>query len=285
VWLGAHIGTSEGLAEAVRTGRSIGSDAIQIFSKSPQSWRGPPIRPENAAAFRAAVRAERIRRTAIHHCYLTNLGSPKAAILRASRAAFLDEIDRADLLGVDQLIFHPGAHTGTGPDAALRQIAEALDWALGERPNSPVRILLENAAGQGTTVGRTFEELAQVIDRVGGRDRLGVAIDTCHLFAAGVDFRTPESYGAMKDHLRATLGLRRVQAFHLNDSRAELGAHIDRHANIGEGAIGAAGFAPWLNDPTWSRTPGYLETPLTEDDYAAYAEDLRRLRALQVDRR
>jgi deoxyribonuclease-4 len=280
LWIGAHIGTSEGLAEAVRTARGIGCDAIQIFSKSPQSWKGPPIRPESAEEFRVAVKAERIRGTAIHHCYLTNLASSKPATLKASRAAFLDEIDRAELLGASQLIFHPGAHVGEGVDSGIARITEALNWALGERPEAKVRILLENAAGQGTTVGSTFEELARVLHGLELPARVGVTIDTCHLFASGVDFRTPEGYGSVKDRIRSTLGLRTVQAFHLNDCKAGLGSHLDRHENIGRGELGVAGFVPWLNDPTWAKTPGYLETPLGEDDYEAYVTDLKTLRGL-----
>lgn len=280
MWLGAHIGTSDGLAEAARTGRSIGCDAIQIFSKSPQSWKGPPIRPELAEAFQGAVRAEKLRYTAVHHGYLTNLASPKPAMRRASRAAFLDDIDRCTLLGVDQMIFHPGAHVGSGVEAGVRQIAESLAWALAERPDSKVTILLENAAGQGTTIGSRFEELRDILDAVGARERVAVALDTCHLFAAGFDFRTPETYGEVKDRLKSTLGWKRVQAFHLNDCKAGLGSHLDRHENIGRGELGTAGFVPWLNDPTWAKTPGYLETPLTDEEYAAYATDLATLRGL-----
>jgi deoxyribonuclease IV len=285
VWLGAHIGTSDGLAEAVETGRSIGCECIQIFSKSPQSWKGPPILPENAARFQSTVKRERLRATAIHHCYLTNLASPKPAIHRASKAAFLDELERAEMLGVDAIIFHPGAHTGAGVDSGIRQIVESLDWALAQRPGSPVKVLLENAAGQGTTIGSKFEELAEVLERVSERDRVAAAIDTCHLFASGLDFRSPEAYGAVKDRIRDTIGLRKVRAFHLNDSKAECGARLDRHENIGRGMIGAAGFASWLNDPSWAHVPGYLETPISDEGYATYAEDLKTLRAVIGEKR
>ena len=285
MYLGAHLRTSDGLGEAVRSGRAIGCEALQIFTKSPQSWAGPPIAEENARLFRAAVRSERMRRTAVHHGYLANLGSPQPPIARSSRTAFLDEIDRAELLGVDQLILHPGAHVGSGVDGALRRISEALNWAFAERPAAKVRVLLENSAGQGTTVGRSFEELRQILEGVEARGRVGVALDTCHLFAAGYDFRSAESYGETKDRLRSTLGLTTVQAFHLNDSVAPLGGHRDRHANIGRGEIGTEGFAQWLNDRSWARCPGYLETPLTADDYVAYAEDLRTLRGLLLRRR
>lgn len=280
MWLGAHIRTSDGLPEAAAKGREIGCEAIQIFSKSPQTWKGPPIAEENARNFRAAVEREGLKATSIHHAYLTNLASPKPALQKSSRTAFLDELHRADLLGADHVIFHPGAHMGTSTEAGIARIVAALDWATEHAPDGRATILLENAAGQGTTIGSTFEELAAVLGAVREKHRVAVAVDTCHLFASGVDFRTPEGYGAIKDRIAATVGLGKVRAFHLNDSKAECGSHLDRHENIGKGAIGTAGFVPLLNDPTWAKVPGYLETPLTEQDYAAYIADLAVLRGL-----
>lgn len=279
--LGAHIGTSDGLASAARTAREIGADAMQIFSKSPHSWKGAPIPPENAAAYREERARRSIRASAVHHCYLTNLASPKPTVQAQSRAAFLDDLGRADLLGADHLIFHPGAHLGTGPAAGIGRIAEALNWALAEAPDAAPKVLLENAAGQGTTIGGTFEELALLLDRIGEKARVGVAIDTCHLFASGVDFRSTEGYGRARDALRATVGARTVRAFHLNDSKADCGAHLDRHENIGRGRIGLEGFRHLVNDPLWAKVPGYLETPLAASgDYSAYVADLGTLRGL-----
>jgi deoxyribonuclease IV len=280
MWLGAHLGIAGGLATAVREGRKIGCDSLQIFSKSPQMWSGPPIAPAAAEEFRAAVGAEGIRATAVHHGYLANLGSPKAFMLKRSRTAFLDEVRRADLLGVDALIFHPGAHLGSGVEAGLRTIAESLRFALEEVPESRVRLLLENAAGQGTTLCSRFEELASVLGQVDRPDRLGVALDTCHLFAAGFDFRDEPRYGELMDQVERVLGRGTVRAFHLNDAKADLGSHLDRHENIGKGEIGTEGFRHFVNDPRWEETPGYLETPLDERGYSRYAADLRMLRSL-----
>jgi len=280
MWLGAHLGIAGGLAEAVHEGRKIGCDSLQIFSKSPQMWSGPAIAPVAAEAFRAAVVADGLHATAVHHGYLANLASPKAFVLRRSRAAFLDELGRADLLGVDGLIFHPGAHLKTGVEAGLKTLAESLKLALEQRPESRVRILLENAAGQGTTLGSRFEELASVLAQVNRPDRLGVTLDTCHLFAAGFDFRDDASYGALMDQVEGTLGRGTVRAFHLNDAKAPLGSHLDRHENIGKGEIGLEGFRRIVADPRWAETPGYLETPLDEHEYARYAADLRTLRSL-----
>ncbi len=279
--LGAHLGIAKGLTQAVDDLRSIGGEALQIFSKSPQMWAGPPIAAAAAEAFRSAVRDRGVRATAVHHGYLANLGSPKPDMLRRSRTAFLDEMRRAELLKVDGLIFHPGAHLGSGVDAGLHTIAVSLTEALDAVPEGSVRLLLENAAGQGTTLGSTLEELATVLAAVDRPDRLGVTLDTCHLFAAGIDFRTDDAYGALCDRIDRVLGRAAVRAFHLNDAKAELGSHLDRHENIGRGQIGSAGFAHLVRDPRWQTVPGYLETPLSGDGYAAYAADLATLRGLE----
>lgn len=278
--LGAHLGIANGLPEAVRDLRAIDGEALQIFSKSPQMWGGPPIAPPAAAAFRDAVRSEGVRATAVHHGYLANLGSPKPATLSRSREAFRDEIARAELLGVDGLIFHPGAHLSSGVDAGLKTIADSLQGALDATPDGTVRLLLENAAGQGTTLGSTFEELATVLATVNAPGRLGVTLDTCHLFASGWDFRTEEEYGRLVDRISGTIGTATVRAFHLNDAKAELGSHLDRHENIGNGEIGLDGFRWFLTDPRWATVPGYLETPLDDTGYGRYAEDLSTLRSL-----
>jgi len=280
VWLGAHIGIADGLPGAPATGRRIGCEAIQIFSKSPQMWAGPPIAPDAAEGFRAAVRSEGLKATAVHHGYLVNLASPKKAMLARSRKTFVDEIRRAEMLGVDALIFHPGAHLDSGREEGIRVLAESLNTTFAETAGGTVRVLLENSAGQGTSIGSSFVDLAEVLGQLDDPSRAGVTIDTCHLFASGVDIRTPELYGATMDRLDRELGCDNVRAFHLNDAKADLGSHLDRHENIGKGLIGAEGFRPLLNDPRWSSTPGYLETPLTDDDYAAYAADLATLRSL-----
>ncbi len=279
--LGAHLGIAGGLAEASHAARRIGCDSLQIFSKSPQMWAGPAIPTAAAEEFRSAVRADGLRATAVHHGYLANLAGPKPEVLARSRGAFVDELTRAELLGVDGLIFHPGAHLGSGTATGVATLAESLKEAFAAVPRGSVRVLLENAAGQGTTLGSSFGELATAIDAVGAPDRLGVALDTCHLFAAGFDFRSPEGYGTLLDRLESELGIRRVRAFHLNDAKAPVGSHLDRHENIGKGEIGLSGFHHFVNDRRWAEVPGFLETPLDDREYARYAEDLRALRALE----
>ncbi len=280
MWLGAHIGIADGIALAPATGRSIGCDAIQIFSKSPQMWAGPPLSDEAADAFRAAVKREGLRATAVHHGYLINLASPKPPMLRKSRTTFRDEIERAEKLGADALIFHCGAHLGSGSGAGLTALTDSLNEAIAATAGYRVRLLLENSAGQGTTLCASLEELAQVLGAVTDRERVGVTLDTCHLFAAGIDFRTEATYGSLIDAIGATIGISSVRAFHLNDAKADLGSHLDRHANIGAGQIGAEGFRSFVRDPRWAAVPGYLETPLDDRGYAGYAEDLARLNAL-----
>ncbi len=279
--LGAHVGIAGGLAEAVADAERFGAECIQLFSKSPQMWSGPPVSPDAAARFRAAVRAGPIRSTAVHHGYLLNLASPKPEMLARSRTAFLDEIARADLLGVDGLIFHPGAHLGTGTTAGISALVENLTAALAATPTSPTRLLLENAAGQGTTLCSTMEELGEVLARVPEARRLGVTLDTCHLFAAGFDLRTEDGYGRLVDRIHATFGEPNVRAFHLNDAKGEFASHLDRHENIGKGSIGPEGFGRFVRDPKWAEVPGFLETPLDDNGYARYADDLRTLKALR----
>jgi deoxyribonuclease IV len=280
VILGAHIGIAGGLAEAPSLGRKIGCEAIQIFSKSPQMWAGPPLAEAAAKAFAAAVRNEGLRSTAVHHGYLANLASPKPPQLQQSRKAFLDELQRAELLEVDHLILHPGAHMGSGAPTGVTTIAESLNAAFDATPGFKVRVLLENAAGQGTAMGTHFEDLAEILRRVVDRQRVGIALDTCHLFAAGFDFRSDVGYGELIDRIEATFGVDQVRAFHLNDAKADLGSHLDRHENIDKGMIGANGFRPWLTDARWADRAGYLETPLGDDGYGAYEQDLTTLRGL-----
>ncbi|MFZ0891677.1 MAG: deoxyribonuclease IV [Thermoplasmata archaeon] len=279
--LGAHIGIAEGLAAAPVTAREIGCGTLQIFSKSPQMWKGPPITPEAATAFRDAVITAGLRWPAVHHSYLPNLASPKPPTLTLSRTAFLDELGRAESVGAAFLIIHPGAHLGSGVEAGIRTLAESLNDSVDHTRGYHVRTLVECMAGQGTTLASSFEEIAQILAQVDVRDRIGVALDTCHLFAAGYDFRTPVGYRTMMESLEATVGSKNVFAFHLNDAKGELASHLDRHENIGAGSIGREGFRSFLIDPTWKEIPGYLETPLGEDGYGQYARDLATLRSIE----
>ncbi|MDE1820467.1 MAG: deoxyribonuclease IV [Euryarchaeota archaeon] len=281
--LGAHISISGGIDQAPVEARKLGCDVMQVFSKNQQQWTANPLRPEVVERFRVNVKEQRIQSVGIHTSYLINLGSPQPSLQERSRAAFKEEIERAEALGATHLIFHPGAHTGSGEAAGLASIASGVRWALEATGGCKVRVLLEIAAGQGTTLGCSFEQLAHLLTSIDAPQRTGVCIDTCHLFACGYDFRSEKDYRATLEKLEDTVGVKNVFAFHLNDALNELGSRVDRHANIGEGNIGLSGFRPFLNDKRFASTPGYLETPLKGDKarpYASYETDLKTLRSL-----
>ncbi len=281
--LGSHIGVAGGLDKAPQTALQIGCEVLQIFSKSPQMWKGSPITDAVADGFKANLKSTGLTDPAVHHGYLLNLATPKPEARAISRTAFVDELNRAEKIGAEYLIFHPGAHLGSGVEAGLAELVQCLDDAFEATDGFHVRALLENSAGQGSTLCSTFEELNEVLRRVKSPKRAGVALDTCHLFAKGFDFRTDEGYSALRSSIDATFGADAVRAFHLNVAKAALGSHLDRHENIGKGELGVEGFRRLLNDPTWSDRPGYLETPLGEDEYGAYVRDLATLRGLVAD--
>ena len=220
---------------------------------------------------------------AIHCSYLINLGSSEEGLKRSSREALVEELIRSERLGVPFVILHPGSHKGAGKDVGLSMVTEGARWALEKTEGMKVRLLMETAAGAGNTIGRSFEELKEIDDGVGMRDRIGFCLDTCHMFVSGMDFRTEQGYGAMMDHLGDTVGLSRVFFFHLNDAMFGPDSHRDRHANIGKGLIGEEGFRWLMRDKRLNKMPGVLETPLVEDKdhpYLAYELDLAKLRSL-----
>jgi len=276
--LGAHVSIAGGLEQAPLRGRQIGCDTIQIFTKSNRQWRARPLGEPEVLEFRRNLRATGIRPVVAHDCYLVNLAAPALAMWRRSLAAFEDELVRAEQLGIPYLVTHPGSHAGAGEAAGIARVAEALNrvGAGGRR----VRVLLEVTAGQGTSLGYRFEHLAAILARVERGEHLGVCLDTCHLLAAGYDIRTPEGYRDTLRALQACLGLRRVQAIHLNDSQAGLGSRVDRHAHIGEGALGLRAFGFFLRDPRLRRVPMILETPKDGDAVRADRRNLARLRRL-----
>ena len=276
--LGAHVSIAESIALAPGRGAAVGADSIQIFSRSPRMLRKvKPLAREEVEAFGANLAKHGIRKAVIHGNYLINLASPKRNLLRVSREAFGDELERAEVLGIGEVIFHPGAHMGKGEGSALKAIARSLD-ACFERADAPhVVACLENTAGQGSTVGHTFEQLAGIIALSRHPERLGICIDTCHTFAAGYELRTREAYDAFMALVDRTVGLDRVRAFHLNDSKTGLGSRRDRHENIGKGALGLEPFRFLVNDPRFAEIPGCLEYP---GDEGGYRRNLRVLRSL-----
>ena len=274
---GAHMSISGGLHTACERGRRAGCDVAQIFSKNQQQWRARPLTDEEIARFKEAQVTEGVPVVMVHDSYLINLAAPGDELWHKSIAAFREELERCALLGIPCLVTHPGAHVGSGEDAGLRRVAAALDLVFETGVGRDVIVLLETTAGQGSSLGRRFEELARIIEYSRHPERLGVCVDTCHIFAAGYDIRTPEAYAATIEELDRVIGIARVKAFHLNDSQKELGSRVDRHTHIGEGCIGLEGFRALVNDERFAGLPMVLETPKGDD----LADDVRNLATLR----
>jgi len=278
------VSAAGGVAKAFERGGAIGCDALQVFVKNANAWRAKALEPRAIAAFHAA-RAETAGpgRAAplpvvAHASYLINLASPVAETAAKSRDALVDELQRCDALGVDGLVLHPGAHVGAGVDAGLDAIARALDEVFA-RHEGRCLLLLENTAGQGTVLGADLDHHRRIVASVASPARLGVCLDTCHAFAAGYDVRDAAGYERLLEGADAAVGLARVAAWHLNDSKHDLGSGKDRHASIGAGAIGAEPFARLIHDARFTDVPMLLETPLGDDEQG-HARDLVTLRGL-----
>ena len=263
--LGAHMSTAGGHHNAITDGAAIGCHAVQIFTASPRQWRAPSIKPDLAEKFKEVVAESGLTKTVAHDSYLINLAAePGSEVLEKSRIAFKAEIERADALGVNFLVSHPGAHGGAGEDVGIARLIESLDVIHAQTPDAKVRTALETTAGQGTYLGGKFEHLARVIQGVQNPERLAVCLDTCHIFAAGYDIRTPETYAETMRLFDEVIGLKWLQVIHANDSQKAFGSHADRHAHIGEGEIGLEAFRLLVNDPRMAGLPVIVETPESE---------------------
>lgn len=272
--LGAHMSIAGGVSMALDRASSIGSNAVQVFTKNNRQWKGPPVDNEDVARWRAEMEKQGILYAVSHASYLINLASPKDDLWERSLNAHKDELERAHAYGIPHVVLHPGAHTGSGEEAGIERIAAALNRIHAETPAcGDTMTLLEIMAGQGTTLGRNLGQLRAVIDLVQESARVGVCLDTCHAFAAGYDIQSAEGYAAFMDELDREIGPARVGCWHFNDSKGALGSHVDRHVHIGEGEIGDAGFRHILNDPRWDGIAMLLETP-KEDDLV---DDVRNL--------
>jgi deoxyribonuclease-4 len=263
--LGAHMSIAGGLPRAVDRAVAHGCEALQIFTKNASQWRARPLPPDEIVQFRRAVAASGIRSVVAHNSYLINVATTAPALRAQSIAALTEEIDRAEALGLMGLVMHPGSYTTTDESTGLRMIADALRTLLAERSRGRTMILLEHTAGQGTALGHRFEHLATIIDLLDGSSRVGVCLDTCHLVAAGYDIVTPEGYLETFKQFNRIVGLRRLKAFHLNDSKKPCGSRVDRHEHIGKGCLGLETFRRLLNDRRFEKLPMLLETPKVED--------------------
>jgi len=266
-----------GLHRAVERAESVGCESLQVFLKNSNQWRARALTEEEVARFREAWRASGVRRVIAHNAYLINLCSPDAATAHQSFDAMLDELSRATALGIEGVVMHPGAHKGAGEAHGMACIAEAVNELIARTPASKVRLLFECTAGQGSSIGCRFEHLRELIRRTRRKSRVGLCLDTCHLFAAGYNIGSASAVEQTLEELERVVGLRWVRALHLNDSRKPLGSHVDRHAHIGHGHIGLSGFAALVNDPRLADLPGIIETPKGID----LAEDRENLRVLR----
>src|SRR6266536_1120642 len=224
--LGAHMSIAGGVYRALERGLEVGCSVVQIFLKNQLQWAAAPYSEEDIRRFRDAWKATRMRAVFAHSSYLINLAAPAEAEWKRAVAAFQDELERAEALGLPFVIIHPGSHKGAGLEAGIRRIAKALDELMTRTRGYRVMVLLENTAGGGATIGRSFEELAAILAAVRDPDRIGVCLDTCHLFAAGYDIRTRAGYAATMAECRRLVGLDRVRAFHLNDAKQPLGSGL-----------------------------------------------------------
>lgn len=258
---GAHMSIAGGMHNAFAEGEAVGCEAMQVFTKSSNQWKAKELTAEDVASWREAWARNPAWPVLAHDSYLINLASPDEALWRKSVDAFHHEVERCDALGIPFLIMHPGAHMGTGEEMGLDRIARAFDEVWRRSPRSLTRVLLETTAGQGTSLGWRFEHLRGILDRVKAPDRLGVCLDTCHVFAAGYDFRTKAGYDAMMREFDRVVGIERLRCFHLNDSKGALGSRVDRHEHIGRGHIGREGFRHLVTDRRFRGIPMILETP------------------------
>lgn len=285
--LGANISVAGGLHLAIERGEALGCRAIQIFVKNPNQWRQKRLTDDRVEAFRAARECSRIEAVVAHASYLINLAAKDRSTLERSRRALVDELIRCNRLGVDSLIFHPGAHMGRGERAGLERIGDSMNRVLAdfvareERRGcrAETRLLLENTAGQGTVLGYRFHQLAEIRGRLEQCRRVGLCLDTCHAFAAGYPIDRPRGLGTVLTRIESALGAAEPSCIHLNDSQKPFASRRDRHANIGRGEIGEPLFRRLLRHRRLRHIPMVLETPLGPDGQG-HQRDLDLLRRL-----
>ncbi len=267
--LGAHISSAGGVYKAFARADEVGCDTMLVFTKSNRRWHAKPLTEKDISAYQTAQdEYENIFPVTVHASYLINIASPDSEIWEKSYKALKVEVERAGALGIPLITFHPGSYVSSDEQAGLAAIAGGVQRLLEETTDSApeTTICLETMAGQGTNLGNRFEHLAQVLEACGDSSRLGVCFDTCHVFAAGYDIRTPETYEATLDEFDRVVGLSQIKVFHFNDSKYDLGEGKDRHEHIGEGYIGLQGFANFINDPRWKDHAAHIETPKKEKD-------------------
>ncbi len=269
--LGAQMSIGGGVAKALLRGRDLGCETIQIFTRNSSRWQAKPLTDSQLAEFSKNRLLTGIRPVVAHDIYLINLASPDDKLYQRSIAAFWEELTRAEQLGLPYVVTHPGSHVGSGEEEGLQRIAQAISHLHRQGPDLKVQVALETTAGQGTNLGYRFEQLARLLELIEGAERVKVCLDTCHIFAAGYDIRTPEGYADVMAEFDRIIGYERLAVVHLNDAKRELGSRIDRHHHIGQGHLGIAPFECLLHDPRLLQVPMILETP---KETSASGEDM-----------
>lgn len=278
---GAHMSIAGGYYKAVEEARRCGCDVVQVFTKNNNQWRAKPISEQEAEQFAAALAELKIERPLSHSSYLINLASPDPLLWQKSVEGMTVELQRAGQLGIPYVVMHPGSHTTATEEEGLANVARGLDAIHAALPQAKAEVLLEITAGQGTNLGWKFEHLAAILGQTQSPQRVGICFDSCHAFASGYDLRDAAAAQAMWRKFDDLLGLDRLKAIHLNDSKRELGSRVDRHEHIGRGHIGLAGFRHLLNDPRFRDVPMYLETPKEDPEEEPWdVVNLRTLRSL-----
>ncbi|MFB6181100.1 MAG: deoxyribonuclease IV [Candidatus Nanohalobium sp.] len=274
--IGAHVSISGGVEKAVERQEEIGGNCGQIFAGSPRTWKVSSYKEENGEEFQEARKNKDQRPYVIHSTYLVNLATPKDDLFQKSVKCLQQELNAASTLGVEYVVFHPGAHTGSGRKNGIKRIAGGLNKL--EIPEN-VTVLLENTAGKGTTLGKTMGELREMMEKTeASQEKLGVCIDTCHAHAAGYEIRGEQGFKDFIEEIENDLGLQKVKLLHLNDSKDEKGSEKDNHEHIGEGNIGLEGFKNILNSEKLREKPMILETPV--DDEKGYSENIEEIKKL-----
>lgn len=265
-YLGAHMSIAGGLHLAIDRAVAAGCGVLQIFTRNSNQWKGKPVSEADAALFRDKFAASGLHEVVSHDIYLINLAAPPGEIRDKSLAAFRDELETCARLGISKVVMHPGSHLSDSPEVGLERVIAAFDRLFAEVPQFEGRVLLETTAGQGTNLGRTFEELQTIITGSKFSDRFGACFDTCHTFAAGYDTATEAGYSDTMAQFDRLIGIKRLECFHFNDSKKGLGSRVDRHDHIGQGALGLNPFRFILNDSRFALVPKILETPKGDND-------------------
>ncbi len=263
---GAHLSIAGGMHSALLAAERHGMDTVQVFTKNQQQWKCKPLGAPAIDEWKRHHSRLKFKGTVSHASYLINLAATNETFWRQSVALFVEELRRCDQLGIPYLVCHPGAHMGAGENAGISKIVAAVNVIHRALPGMKTLTCLEVTAGQGTCLGWKLDHLAEIIERVDQPKRIGVCLDTAHLFAAGYDFRGARKYAKFMKTLQSTVGFARVKVVHMNDSKKALGSRVDRHDHIGRGLIGLEGFKPFVRDERWNKVPKILETPKGKAD-------------------